>query len=37
MEKDIEIFGTSKAGTESVKVAVQVKKARRRHYFLFIQ
>nr|DAS87701.1 MAG TPA: hypothetical protein [Caudoviricetes sp.]DAY21810.1 MAG TPA: hypothetical protein [Caudoviricetes sp.] len=37
MEKDIRIFGTSKEGTEFVRVAGRVKKARQRHYFLFIQ
>nr|DAI51567.1 MAG TPA: hypothetical protein [Caudoviricetes sp.] len=35
--KDIKTSGTSKGGTESVKVAVQVKKAKRRRYFLFIR
>nr|DAS75651.1 MAG TPA: hypothetical protein [Caudoviricetes sp.]DAU93818.1 MAG TPA: hypothetical protein [Caudoviricetes sp.] len=37
MEKGIKIFGTSKEGTEYVKVAVGVKRARQRRYFLFIQ
>nr|DAP82579.1 MAG TPA: hypothetical protein [Caudoviricetes sp.] len=36
MEKDIRIFGTSKEGIEFVKVAGQVRRAKRLLFFLFL-
>nr|DAJ82566.1 MAG TPA: hypothetical protein [Caudoviricetes sp.] len=36
MEKDIRIFGISKEDTESVRVAGQVRRAKRRLFFLFL-